>query len=274
MRDLFINSDRHCLHVDIDIEGSGFKYLTGDHVAIWPTNSEVEVNRLARVLGLSEKLGKYVMVKALDDTASKKYPFPVPTTYHSIFRHYLDINVAPTRPVLAGIAQFAPTEEGKALLEKLSKDKEEYKKVVADACRNLGEVLQMVSDQPGSFASIPFDYIVEGISRLQPRYYSISSSAMESPNVISATAVTLAYNPTVTPDRTVYGVGTNYLWALHKATYKDSDTGIYHPEYHVKGPRNAYLADDNVPKVPVHVRKSNFKLPRNPSIPIIMVGPG
>lgn len=273
MRDLFSNSDRHCLHVDIDISESGFKYLTGDHVAIWPTNSEIEVNRLASVLGLETKLDTYVMVKAIDDTAPKKYPFPVPTTYRSIFRHYLDINVAPTRPLLGGLAQFAPSEQGKGFLERLSKDKEEYKVVVADACRNLAEVLQLADNQAGSFSSIPFDYVVEGISRLQPRYYSISSSAMESPTVISATAVTLAYNPTPTPDRTVWGVGTNYLWALHQATFKDADTGIYHPEYHVKGPRDTYMEDD-VPRVPVHVRKSNFKLPRNPSVPVIMVGPG
>ncbi|KAI9287299.1 hypothetical protein BC943DRAFT_358554 [Umbelopsis sp. AD052] len=273
MHDLFSNSDRHCLHVDIDISESPFKYLTGDHVAIWPTNSEVEVQRLAGVLGMAEKLDTIVMVKAVDDTASKKYPFPVPSSYRSIFRHYLDINVAPTRPLLASIAQFAPSEQGKAFLERLSKDKEEYKQVVADACRNLAEVLQLADGQAGAFSSIPFDYIVEGISRLQPRYYSISSSAMESPSVISATAVTLAYNPTSTPDRTVWGVGTNYLWALHQATYKDSDKGVYHPEYYVKGPRDAYFTD-NVPRVPIHVRKSNFKLPRNPSVPVIMVGPG
>jgi len=272
-RDLFTNSDRHCLHLDIDITGSRIKYVTGDHIAIWPTNSETEANRLVKAIGLSDKLDVAVKVEAVDPAAPKKYPFPVPTTYRSIFRHYLDIATPPTRPVLGAIAKYAPSEAAKERLETLSSDKDVYRSDIVDTCKNLGQLLESIDDTPGAFAGIPFDLIVESLTRLQPRYYSISSSSLESPNVISVTAVTLKYSPTAAPDHTVYGVATNYLWAMHQATHPEAKDDEYFPDYDVKGPRDAYLTEQGA-RIPVHVRKSNFKLPRNPSVPVILVGPG
>ncbi|CAO3638464.1 unnamed protein product [Cunninghamella echinulata] len=284
-RELFQDGgDRHCLHIDIDISGTNLKYQTGDHVAIWPTNNEIEVNRLASILGLKDKLDTVIMVNAIDSTASKQHPFPTPTTYRTIFRHYLDICSIASRQTLMSLVEYAPTEESKEILLKLSKDKDEYHIHVHDAVRNLGEVLQYVCGHAdgkdafahsGAFVSVPFDLIIESISRLQPRYYSISSSSKEQPDIISATCVTLEYQPVPTPDRTVYGVNTNYLWQIHSAVHKINDGRIY-PDYHLAGPRQQLFGGEDAShvKIPVHVRRSQFKLPRNAKVPVIMVGPG
>ncbi|KAI9488073.1 hypothetical protein BDB00DRAFT_792175 [Zychaea mexicana] len=271
-RDLFHNTDRHCLHIEVDVSDSNLSYQTGDHIAIWPTNSDDEVTRLASILGLADKLDMPVMVKAIDSTASKQYPFPAPATYRSIFRHYLDICAPASRQTLMSLVEYAPNEETKETLRTLSKDKDEYRLKVGEAVRNLGEVLEFAAgseSRPGFFSTVPFDLIVESISRLQPRYYSISSSAKESPKSIAVTAVTLTYNPDPTPERTVYGVATNYLWQMHAATH-NVDDGQKYPVYDLAGPRNALQGV----KVPVHIRRSQFKLPRNPTVPVIMVGPG
>ncbi|CAO3591725.1 unnamed protein product [Absidia cylindrospora] len=270
--------DRHCLHLDIDITGTNLSYRTGDHVAVWPTNNEDQVHRLASLLGLSNKLKTVVSVKSLDPAASKQYPFPVPTTYHAILRHYLDICTVPSRQALMSLVEYAPTEESKAILLKLASDKDEYRFAVTEAVRNLGEVLELVmagvSSSDGSFAGVPFDLIVENVSRLQPRYYSISSSSKESPKMIAATAVTLEYKPECTPDRTVYGVNTNYLWQIHAKVHQVDD-GRSYPLYSLEGPRDTLLAPDlSHVKIPIHVRRSQFKLPRNINVPVIMVGPG
>ncbi|KAI8970136.1 hypothetical protein BDF20DRAFT_106420 [Mycotypha africana] len=278
-KELFQGGDRHCLHLEIDISNTNLTYQTGDHVALWPTNNEVEVERLAKALGLMDKLDTAVRVQAADAAASKKSPFPIPTTYRAIFRHYVDICSAVSRQTLMSLTEYAPSEKSKELLRQLASDKEEYRKRVADVTRNLGEVLEMLAaaesmELEGSFSAIPFDLIVESIPRLQPRYYSISSSSKESPKTIAVTAVTLQYTPETSHPRTVYGVNTNYLWKLHEAIH-----GLEpHPDvplYSLGGPRDAlYDAENKVAKIPVHVRRSQFKLPRNPTVPVIMVGPG
>ncbi|KAI9259678.1 hypothetical protein BDA99DRAFT_513913 [Phascolomyces articulosus] len=272
--DLFQQStDRHCLHLEIDLSKSNLTYHTGDHIAIWPTNNEVEVERFASVLGLSEKLDTPIMVEALDSAASKKHPFPVPTTYRALFRHYLDICAPASRQTLMSLVEYAPTEASKEALRQLATDKDAYRAKVGEAMRNLAEVLELCQGHddegttnvaPGFFSTVPFDLIVESVSRLQPRYYSISSSSLTSSKSVSVTAVTLSYQPTKGEERTVYGVNTNYLWRIHAP----EDDAV--PLYDLNGPRNTLKNK----KVPVHIRRSQFKLPRNTKSPIIMVGPG
>lgn len=278
-RELFKGGERHCLHMEIDITNTNLTYQTGDHVAIWPTNNEIEVQRLANVLGLADKLDTVVHIKAVDGAASKQFPFPVPTTYRAIFRHYLDICAAVSRQTLMSLVEFAPTEKAKEDLRKLATDKDAYRVRVGEVTRNLGEVLEMLAEEEsmdlkGAFSSVPFDLIIESISRLQPRYYSISSSSKENPKKIAVTAVTLDYIPDAASPRTVYGVNTNYLWRVHESVNAlEANERI--PHYSITGPRDVLLDTENkVARVPVHVRRSQFKLPRNPTVPIIMIGPG
>ncbi|KAI9281072.1 NADPH cytochrome P450 oxidoreductase isoenzyme 1 [Sporodiniella umbellata] len=271
-KELFEDSDRHCLHLEIDISGTNLSYQTGDHVAIWPTNNEEQVDLLARVLGLKDKLDTVVSVEALDPAAPKKHPFPVPTTYRAALRHYLDLGSVASRQSLMSFVEFAPTETSQQMLKALATDKTAYRARVGDVNLSLGEVLTMVMESDaseGAFGSIPFDLIIESISRLQPRYYSISSSSRENPQSIAVTLVSLEYQPDTTP-RTVYGVNTNYILRMHEKMHQMPASG---PRYALEGPRER-LWDGKTARVPVHVRRSTFKLPQDPSIPIIMVGPG
>ncbi|KAI8137406.1 NADPH-dependent cytochrome P450 oxidoreductase [Fennellomyces sp. T-0311] len=272
-RDLLNGSDRHCLHLEVDISGSGMSYTTGDHIAIWPTNSEDEVLGLARTFGLEGKLDTIICVTATDETSAKKSPFPQPTTYRAMLRHYLDICQLPPRPTLEMIAPFAPSPEATEILQKLAKDKDEYRQVVLDSVRNLAAVLNYASS--GAAYRVPSDVLVECFGRLQPRYYSISSSSSESPDSVSVTAVTLKFNPDPTPERTVFGVNTNYLWAVHTALNDEDEAIQVETEYSIDGPNGQYFDDKlKTAKLPVHIRQSSFKLPTDTTKPVIMVGPG
>ncbi|KAJ0113903.1 hypothetical protein N8I77_001189 [Diaporthe amygdali] len=264
--ELFSVKDRNCLHMEVDVSGSNLSYQTGDHIAVWPTNPGAEVDRLVNILGLSEKRDQVISVKALEPTA--KVPFPTPTTFDAIVRYHMEICAPVSRQFLATLSAFAPDEDSKAEMTKLGGDKDYFHEKVSAQHLNIARVLEKVGNGQ-QWTNVPFSCFIEGITKLQPRYYSISSSAMVQPKKISITAVV---ETQVLPGREdpFRGVATNYLLALKQKQNGDPNPEPFGATYELTGPRNKY---DGI-HVPVHVRHSNFKLPSDPSKPIIMIGPG
>lgn len=264
--ELFNTKDRNCLHMEISIAGSNLSYTTGDHIAIWPNNAGKEVDRIFKVLGQQDKRHTVIVVKALDPTA--KVPFPSPTTYDAALRFHIEINAAVSRQLVSGIAQFAPTEEIKAEMTKLGSDKDYFKQNVTDRNLNLAQLLEL-QGQGKTWSKIPFSFMFENMVKIQPRYYSISSSSLVQKDQISITAVVESIEKPGAP-YVLKGVTTNYLLALKQKQHGDPNPDPHGLDYAITGPRNKY---DGI-HVPIHVRHSNFKLPSDPSKPIIMVGPG
>lgn len=278
--------------MELNTEGSGITYQHGDHVGVWPSNPDIEVDRLLCTLGLYEKRDTVIGIESLDP-ALAKVPFPVPTTYGTVLRHYIDISAVAGRQILGTLSKFAPSPEAEAFLKNLNTNKEQYLSVIAGGCLKLGEVLQLAAgnDLRGTPTSqnttswpIPFDIIVSAIPRLQPRYYSISSSPKIYPNSIHVTVVVLKYQSiasTHVADKWVYGVGSNFLLNLKHASNSEptpllSENGVERvsvPSYQIEGPRGVYK-QDSIYKAPIHVRRSTFRLPTNPKSPVIMIGPG
>jgi NADPH-ferrihemoprotein reductase len=281
--------------MELNTEGSGITYQHGDHVGVWPSNPDVEVNRLLCALGLYDKKDNVIGIESLDP-ALAKVPFPVPTTYATVLRHYIDISAVAGRQILGTLSKFAPTPEAEAFLKNMNTNKEEYHTVIAEGCLKLGEVLQLAAgndlkarpttDNTAAW-SIPFDIIVSSIPRLQPRYYSISSSPKIHANSIHVTVVVLKYQsiPSAHVDQKwVYGVGSNFLLNLKYAASGETaplitdpasvePASITMPSYQIEGPRGAYK-QETIYKSPIHVRRSTFRLPTNPKSPVIMIGPG
>ncbi|KAI1981551.1 hypothetical protein LOZ53_003855 [Ophidiomyces ophidiicola] len=264
-RELFTVKDRNCLHMEIGISGSTLNYQTGDHLAVWPTNSGKEVDRFLRVFGLEEKRDTVVKIKPIDVTA--KVPFPTPTTYDSAARYYMEICGSVSRQFIATLAQFAPDEDTKMKMKRLGDDKDQFHSKISTQFFNIAQALQSLTSEP--FTAVPFSLLIEGISKLQPRYYSISSSSVVQKEKISITAVVESIR-IPGAGHIMKGVTTNYLFALKQKQHGDPKPDPHGLTYAITGPRNKY---DGI-HVPVHVRHSNFKLPSDPAKPIIMVGPG
>jgi NADPH-ferrihemoprotein reductase len=265
-RELFASKERNCLHMEVSLEGSGLSYQTGDHLAIWPTNADREVNRLFRVLGMEDRRSTVIKISSSDPTT--KIPVPTPTTYEAILRYYLEICAPVSRQSLPTLAQFAPTEHAKAEMTRLGGDKDAFHEAVAQHRLNIAQVMESVSGG-APWSSVPFSFILETFNHMVPRYYSISSSSKVHPTTPHITAIIEA-RQTGEGKEVLYGVTTNYLLAL-----KTKQHGEPHPHpqgisYAIEGPRNKY---DGI-HVPAHTRHSNFKLPSDPRKPIIMVGPG
>ena len=265
-REIFTVRDRNCLHMEIDVSGSNLSYQTGDHIAIWPTNAGKEVDRFVNILGLGEKRHTVISVKGLDATA--RVPFPTPTTYDAAIRYHMEICGPVSRQFVASLAPFAPDETAKTEMAKLGSDKDYFQDKISSQYFNIAQVLEMV-DSSKKWTNVPFSIMIEGINKIQPRYYSISSSSLVQKNKISITAVVEEVR-VAGASHIVKGVTTNYLLALKQKQHGDPNPDPHGLTYAITGPRNKY---DGI-HVPVHVRHSTFKLPSDPSKPIIMVGPG
>ena len=264
--ELFTVANRNCLHMEIDISGSNLTYQTGDHIAVWPTNAGKEVDRILTVLGLASRRHTVISVKGLDSTA--RVPFPTPTTYDAAVRYHMEICGPVSRQFVASLAPFAPTEAAKAEMAKLGNDKDYFASQISSQYYNIAQVLSHVDSQH-AWTDVPFSLLIEGINKIQPRYYSISSSSLVQKNLISITAVVEEIRPPGAA-HIVKGVTTNYLLALKQKQHGDPSPDPHGLTYAITGPRNKYDGFH----VPVHIRHSNFKLPSDPSKPIIMVGPG
>ncbi len=265
-KEIFTVKDRNCLHMEIDVSGSNITYQTGDHIAVWPTNAGKEVDRFINILGLSDKSHQVITVKGLDPTA--KVPFPTPTTYDAAIRYHMEICGPVSRQFVASLAPFAPTESSKAEMTRLGNDKDYFYEKISQAFLNIAQVLEKI-DSTYKWDNVPFSLLIEGIHKIQPRYYSISSSSLVQKDKISITAVVEEIH-LADSDNIVKGVTTNYLLALKQKQHGEPNPDPHGLTYAITGPRNKYDGFH----VPVHVRHSNFKLPSDPSKPIIMVGPG
>lgn len=265
-KELFTVKDRNCLHMEIDVSGSNLSYQTGDHIAIWPTNAGKEVDRFLNITGLLSKQDNVISVKALDPTA--KVPFPTPTTYDAVVRYHMEIQAPVSRQFLATLSAFAPDEKSKSEMTRLGSDKDYFHAKVSNNYLNIAQVMEEVGGTQ-KWTDVPFSAFIEGLNKIQPRYYSISSSSLVQKNKISITAVVESMH---IPGRSdiLKGVTTNYLLTLKQKQHGDPNPDPHGLSYNITGPRNKY---DGV-HVPVHVRHSNFKLPSDPSKPIIMIGPG
>ena len=236
--------NRTSVHLEILIADTPVSYTTGDHVGIFPQNDPDEVERLAHRLGITNIDAVFTMT-ALDASSAKKYPFPCPTTYRTALTYYMDIMSVPRTHILKAMVEYATSDaDKKRLLHLTGPDgKEDLHKYLHRDSRHLLETLQ-------DFPSVrpPVDLVFELLPRLQCRYYSISSSPKVQPDSIGVCLTVLEYNTST--NRLVKGVATNWL------------NRIRH-DFHLRPHR-----------LPIFVRKSNFKLPRVPTKPIIMVGPG
>lgn len=222
-----------------------FRYEAGDHVAVYPQNNSELVEKIGQLLNAN--LDTVFTLKNLDEDSSKKTPFPCPTTYRTALTYYVDITSTPRTHVLKEISDYAANEEHKELLKKMSSSSDEGKALYSDwiikSCRSIVHVLEDLDSVKPSV-----DHLLELLPRLQARYYSISSSAKMHPDSIHITAVVIEYETKT--GRTNRGVATSWL------------------------KEKLVLPDIAAPIVPIFVRRSQFRLPNKPQVPVIMIGPG
>uniref|UniRef100_A0A1B6E5J6 NADPH--cytochrome P450 reductase n=1 Tax=Clastoptera arizonana TaxID=38151 RepID=A0A1B6E5J6_9HEMI len=243
-RELHTGGSRSCMHIEFDITETNIRYDTGDHLAVYPQNDENLVQKLGKLVDAD--LDTIFTLTNTDEESSKKHPFPCPCSYRTALTHYLDITSNPRTHILKELSEYATNPEEKEKLKLMAstsvEGKQMYNQWINQDNRNIVHILE---DFPSCKPEI--DHLCELLPRLQCRYYSISSSPKVHPGFVHITAVKVEYK---TPTgRTNKGVAT--CWLAQK----------------VPTPESEY-------KVPIFIRKSQFRLPVRPQTPIIMIGPG
>jgi NADPH-ferrihemoprotein reductase len=264
-RELFSSSGRNCLHMEVDLTSQPeLSYKTGDHLAIWPGNPDIEVERLLDVLGVSSRRDIPLGIKALDPAT--KITIPTPTNSIAIFRYYLEICAPVNRDNIRDLAQFAPTPEAKAFLLGLGQ-KDAYARFINHTHVNLGRLLQLACPNK-PWDTLPISYLVETLPHIRPRFYSISSSSVVSPRKPSITAIVSKTSLPENPTELIHGVTSNYLLAIsQQARSQPHTSGI---TYDLNGPSDALEGG----KIFAHIRRSKFKLPTLGKTPLVMVAAG
>ncbi|KAJ9517855.1 hypothetical protein QJQ45_004205 [Haematococcus lacustris] len=235
-------SDRSCVHVELDISGAEASYQHGDHVAVYAQNSPAVVETAAKLLGYPPDT--LITLTVPEGEAGLAAPFPGPLTLRSALAFFTDLLASPHKDALQALASCAsaPEEAARLVLLASSSGKAEYADWVARPHRSLLEVMQAFPS-----ARPPLGLFFASIApRLQPRYYSISSSPLAHPRCVHVTCAVV---------REKMGSG-----RLHE--------GVASSWFKRQQGQAGEV------RAPIFLRSSHFKLPADPSVPIIMVGPG
>ena len=264
--------DRVCTHMEFNIAGApALRYQTGDHLAVSPVNPDNEVELLFSLLNLDEiTRTRPIMISAKEGATTGKPSLPSPTTREALFKYYLEICALPSRDFVVLLSGYAPTVSAKEALLRLATSKEAFRSEVVARYLTAGKLMQLV--EPGrKWTSVPFSLLVENFNRIQPRYYSISSSPLVQPRQPAVTVAvdrrSIPAQEAVKKEQAFLGLASNYLLA-HEQYQNGTDRNG--SSYDLEGPRGKLSGS----KVYIHVRKSTFKMPTQSHTPIIMVAAG
>ena len=234
-------SERSTRHLELELP-EGVSYRAGDHLGVIPHNSENLVKRIATRFGFERDT--HIRLRK---TSNRKTFLPVDQTIsvYKLLADYVELQDVATRTQIQTLAEYTECPPEKIKLAAVAGDDEisaaRYREEVLAKRKSL---IDLIEESPA--CTVPFEVYLEMLPPLRPRYYSISSSPLVEERSCSIT-VAVVEGAARSGHGTFAGVCSNYLRQQAEGSV------IY-----------AFVKDT----------KSAFRLPDDPAIPIIMIGPG
>ncbi|CVK91939.1 probable NCP1-NADPH-cytochrome P450 reductase [Fusarium mangiferae] len=155
----------------------------------------------------------------------------------------------------------------KTKLRQLGKDKEAFLSLAEGNFYNIASTMETLFS--GETVTLPFAIIIEAMPRLQPRYYCISSSSTLDAGKVSITVAIESF-PIQKTNRHFSGVATNFILDVASTENEVMLRSRVQLISYTLPTKRPHLQ----PSLSAFVRTSTFRLPSDPAIPILMVGPG
>ncbi|XP_018324232.1 methionine synthase reductase [Agrilus planipennis] len=236
-----------------------FEFEVGDTIGILPCNSAYEIEQIIEKLKLKEVADKFYKLSVSRDTSKKnpKIPQHIPEygTIRNILQYHIDIRSPPKKLFLQTLSSYTKAEEERKNIIFLC-SKEGSTKYTEFISNNIG-LLDLLNKYPSCCP--PITAVLEHLPSLQPRPYSISSS----PLIENQLHITFSV---ITFDNGRKGVCTGWLESLIISDSENIETKF----------GSLSLNNSSIVKelVPFYFRKPKMRFPKDPSTPIIMIGPG
>ncbi|XP_077167045.1 methionine synthase reductase isoform X2 [Paroedura picta] len=246
------------LLLELDVSETTFSYQPGDAFNVICPNHASEVDELLRFLGLSEKKEHLVCLKVMPGTKKKgaDVPWYIPekSSVNFILTWCLEIRTVPKKAFLRSLVEHTTDAGAKRRLEELCSKQgaSDYNTFVRDAGVCLLDLLHAFPT-----CKPPLSLLIEHLPRLQARPYSAASSGLFQPGKMRFVFNVLELPSHLGEQRR--GVCTGWLAGL-AAPLLQADVKNQAPF---------------TPKIAISSRLVNtFHLPDDPSVPLLMVGPG
>ncbi|XP_075396932.1 methionine synthase reductase [Tenrec ecaudatus] len=255
------------LLLELDISKTAFSYQPGDAFFVICPNRDAEVQDLLQRLQLTAQSEHRVLLGIRADTRKKGAVLPqhIPRScsLRSILTWCLEIRAIPKKAFLRALADCTSDGAEKRRLQELCSRQgtADYSRFVRDTSLDLlGLLHAFPTCRP------PLSLLLEHLPPLQPRLYSCASSSLAHPgklHFIFNVVELLPRSPGAAPRR---GVCTGWL-AMQAAS-------VLQRGKHV-APADSDSGKAPAPQVCIAPRATSaFRLPDDPTVPIIMVGPG
>jgi cytochrome P450/NADPH-cytochrome P450 reductase len=234
-------SDRSTRHIEVQLPPN-LSYRVGDHLSVVPRNDPVLVDAVARRFGF---LPADQIKLQVAEGRRAQLPVGDAVSVGRLLTEFVELQQVATRKQIQIMSEHTrcPVTKPK-LLAYIGDDAESAERYRSEILNKRRSVYDLLDEHPA--CELPFHAYLEMLSLLASRYYSISSSPSGDAARCSVT-VGVVEAP-ASSGRGVYkGICSNYL-----ASRRTGDT------VHAT----------------VRETKAGFRLPDDPTVPIIMIGPG